>query len=71
MINSGKTWRNENLTYPLRTENNSSRGEKNPQSHFSEKEVMLIRELYSKGITYKDLPLELKQKASESAIRAI
>ena len=32
---------------------------------------MLIRKMYSEGITYKNLPLELKQKASESAIRAI
>ena len=32
---------------------------------------MMIRKLYSEGITYKDLPSELKKKASESAIRAI
>lgn len=31
----------------------------------------MIRKLYSEGITYKDLPFELKKKASESAIRAI
>ena len=71
MINTGKTWKNDALSYPLKKVNDSSKGEKNPQSHFSEKEVMLIRKMYSEGITYKNLPLELKQKASESAIRAI
>ena len=32
---------------------------------------MYIRKLYSQGITYKNLPEELKAKASETAIRKI
>lgn len=71
MINTGKTWKNNQLKYPIRITNSGLKGEKNHQSHFSEKEVMMIRKLYSEGITYKDLPFELKKKASESAIRAI
>ena len=71
MINTGKTWNNTDCLYPIRITNSGSKGSKNHQSHFTEDEVIKIRELYSKGITYKNLPDELKDKASESAVRAI
>lgn len=71
MINTGKTWYNNNYKYPLRITNTGLKGTKNPQSHFTEEEVMYIRKLYSQGITYKNLPEELKAKASETAIRKI
>lgn len=71
MINTGKTWHDNKLNYPIRITNSGSKGVKNPQSHFSEQEVMEIRELYSQGVTYINLPDRLKNKASESAVRAI
>lgn len=71
MINTGKTWHSESEKYPIRITNSGSKGAKNPQSHFTEEEVMEIRKLYSQGITYKNLPERLTKKASESAVRAI
>ena len=71
MINTGKSWHSINRKYPIRITNSGSKGVKNPQSHFTEEEVMEIRKLYSQGVTYKNLPEYLLKKASESAIRAI
>lgn len=71
MINTGKTWYDQNQKYPIRITNSGLKGSKNHQSHFTEEEVMEIRKLYSQGITYKNLPIRLRNKASESAIRAI
>lgn len=71
MINTGKTWHNKQIKYPIRITNSGSKGSKNHMSHFSEEEVMEIRKLYQQGITYKDLPEKYKKKASESAVRAI
>lgn len=71
MINTGKTWHINDYKYPIRITNSGSKGSKNHQSHFTESEVMEIRKLYSQGVTYKNLPKHLANKASESAIRAI
>lgn len=71
MINQGKIWYNDNIKYPIRTTYVGSPGEKNPQSRFTEQQVMELRIMYSKGMTLKDIPEKYKQIASNSAIQAI
>lgn len=71
MINQGKIWKDDQIKYPLRITDYGSKGEKNPRSKFTEKEVMEIRTLYSQGVTLKDIPDKYKKIASDSAIAAI
>lgn len=71
MINTGKSWYNPDLKYPIRKTYTGSRGSKNPKAKFTEEQVLEIRRLYSKGKTLKDIPLKYKKIASDSAILAI
>lgn len=71
MINTGKTWHNNNLKYPIRPTYYGSKGSKNPKACFTEQQVMELREMYSQGKTLKDIPDKYKKIASDSAINAI
>lgn len=71
MINTGKTWYNKNIQYPIRKTYTGSKGSKNPKSKFTEKQVLEIRTLYSQGITLKNMPQKYKDIASDNAILAI
>lgn len=71
MINTGKTWYNKNIKYPIRKTYTGSKGSKNPRSKFTEEQVLEIRQLYSEGKTLKDIPMKYKKIASDSAILAI
>lgn len=71
MINTGRTWKNDKLTYPLRPTYTGMKGSKNPKAIFTEEEVIQMRKLHSQGKTYKDLPDIYKNKASKSTIYAI
>lgn len=66
MINQGKTWYDENDTYPLRQLETSHKGSSNGRAKFTEAQVMEIRTLYSKGVR----PIELIQKYSKNASEA-
>lgn len=71
MINTGKIWHNNSFIYPLRKTTTGLKGSKNPQSKFTEQEVMELRQLYSQGYTLKTIPQKYKDKASNSAITSI
>lgn len=70
-INIGSIWNHDEETYPLRKPNYSSPGEKNPQSKFSDEEVMDIRVKHSKGVKFIEIYEEYKNKASISSIKKI
>lgn len=71
LINQGKTWHDENETYPLRVLSVGSKGSKNPKAKFTEEQVMEMRKLYSEGIAPKDIYPKYEHIASQSAINAI
>lgn len=71
LINTGKTWHNDQLKYPIRTTNSGSKGSKNPRAKFTEEQVMELRQMYSEGKTLKDIPQKYKDIASDNAILAI
>ena len=71
MINTGKTWHNNQLKYPIRITNTGLKGSKNHKAKFTEEEVMELRYLYSQGYTLTTIPQKYKDIASDSAITAI
>ena len=71
MINTGKTWYNKNIKYPIRQTNYGSKGSKNPRSKFTEEQVIQIRTMNSQGIKPKDIIPLFKHIATDNAIKAI
>ena len=71
MINQGKIWKQDNEIYPLRILPLGSQGIKNPQSKFTEKQVIEIRQLYSQGVPLKDIKKKYQNVASEASINNI
>lgn len=68
MINTGKTWHNNDLNYPIRKTNTGLKGEKNSQAQLTDADVMKIRQLQSEGATYATLPEEFKKKVGKSSM---
>ena len=71
LINTGKTWFNKDLKYPIRITNTGMKGEKNPKAKFTEEQVMEMRKLYSQGECPKDIKIKYHHIASDNAIDAI
>lgn len=71
MINNGKTWKQDNLNYPLRVLSPGKKGQKNSRAKLTDQEVMEIRMLQSQGVTQSKLPQKYKEKVGKSSISNI
>ena len=69
-INTGTSWYDANIKYPLRPTNYGSKGEKNPQAKFTERQVMEMRTYYIDH-TLSEVCEKYNHIASNSAIKHI
>lgn len=69
LINTGKNWKDNNLTYPLR-QFSALRGQYHATSLFSNEEVMQMRTMYSQGIPSRDI-VNIYKNYSPNTIKAI
>lgn len=70
MINTGKTWHDDKIQYPLRPTIVNQGGSKSNGARFTEKEVWNMRVLYYQGKTHPQI-VEIYKGESENTIRAI
>lgn len=68
MINTGKTWCNKNLNYPIRKEFFNLKGENNASAKITDEEVLEIRKLQSQGYSVSNLPKKYSNKLGKSSL---
>lgn len=75
MINTGKTWRDENIQYPLRDTYTGSPGEINPKAKLTNKQVINMRQRIKSGeeeiSVIRDYLHIASERSIKSAIRGI
>lgn len=71
LINTGKTWKDDNETYPLRKTYTGLQGSKNPKSKYTEDQVMEMRKKYASGVSKKEIIQEYENIASAQSVRNI